>query len=137
MRRCARPRPLGERGARSEWWRKPRSRSEAEGISVLVISRLAMDREDDHGEEVKGEEEIGQEESCSGGQEEEDDEAGGKEGPEEGGKEGSGQAQGAGEEARAAGARCRTGCKLAVILHRFRFGRRWGYLDRAPAAAKA
>jgi hypothetical protein len=69
------------------------------------------DREVDHGEEVKGEEEIHKEEGRSGAQEEnnevgceEVDEKGDKEGGEEDDEEGCSKAQGAGEETRPDGA---------------------------------
>jgi hypothetical protein len=70
-----------------------------------------MDREDDYGEEVEGEEEIREKEGGPGTQEEKDNKAGGEEINEEGREEGSAEesrgaeegraeAQGAGEEAR-------------------------------------
>jgi len=81
-----------------------------------------MDREDDHGKEVKGEEEIYQEEGRSGAQEEENNEVGGeegseenhKEGAEEGHEEGGSQAQGAGEETGTGDARGGT-CARSVL----------------------
>lgn len=61
----------------------------------------SLDREDDHGEEGKGEEEIyqEQEEGRSGAQEEKDGESGGEEIDAEGDEEDGSEAQGAGEEA--------------------------------------
>jgi hypothetical protein len=80
----------------------------------------SIDREDDYGEEVKGKEEIREEEGGSGAQEEKDDKDGRQEINQEGGKEGRAEegrteegrgAQGAAEEARAGrpSARSRTG----------------------------
>jgi hypothetical protein len=61
-----------------------------------------MDREDDHGEEVKGEEEIGEEEGRYNAEKEKDGKVGQEghqEDSKEGNKEGGCQAQGAGEKA--------------------------------------
>jgi hypothetical protein len=61
-----------------------------------------LDREDDHGEEIEGEEEIHQEEGRSGPQEEENSKIGGEkvreESREESREEGSSEAQGSGKE---------------------------------------
>jgi hypothetical protein len=71
---------------------------------------LSIDREDDYGEEVEGEEKVREEEGGSGAQEEKDDKDGRKEvnpqGREESRtEEGRAEAQGAGEKARPCGAR--------------------------------
>lgn len=85
-----------------------------------------MDREDDHGEEVESEEEVREEESCSG-QEENNEGGGEKDGEEVGQKAGQEvriQAQGAGEEARSddAGSRVRS---RSILAPRHGLGNGW------------
>jgi hypothetical protein len=96
----------------------------ADGI-VLV----ALDREDDHGEEIEGEEEIHEEEGRSGAQEEKNSQ-GGKEDREEGDEEGRSQAEGAGQEAGSgADARCGAGASPVVAAPLgFRLRRRQRHL---------
>jgi hypothetical protein len=74
-----------------------------------------MDREDDHGEEVKGEEEIREKEKGCSGQKEENTESG-QEGHEEESQEGGSKAQGSSEKAGSddASAGARTGSVLAA-----------------------
>jgi hypothetical protein len=77
-----------------------------------------MDREDDHGEEVEGEEKTREKEKGRSGQEEENTESGQEGCEEEGqeGEEGGSEAQGASEGARPVDAcgRTRTGAVLAT-----------------------
>jgi hypothetical protein len=73
-----------------------------------------LDREDDHGEEIEGEEEIHQKEGRSGAQEEENSE-GGKEDHEESGEEGCSQAEGSGQEA-GPGADARSRARARPVL---------------------
>jgi len=94
-----------------------------------------MDREDDHGEEVKGEEEIGEEEGRYNAEKEKDGKVGQEghqEDSKEGNKEGGCQAQGAGEKAGPGYARGGTGSRAILAATGNWFGFRKRQLAEQP-----
>ena len=100
-------------------WREPGLPRGAVGSSFR-----SKDREDDHGEEVEGEEKVYQKEGGSGTQEKEDSEGGGEEDREESREKGGSQAQAGGEEASAGRARGRARSRSRMAALRFWFRRR-------------
>jgi hypothetical protein len=84
----------------------------------------SLDREDDHGEEIEGEEEIHyQEEGRSGAQEEKSREGGGEKGHQESREEGCSEAEGAGKET-CPGNACHGAYACPVLAARGRVRRR-------------